>query len=411
MGPCEVHTLDARPNRALSLPLHGGDAGGRKAATKRRLHFVKDRSTNSEPVKKRTKYSRTDCMDSVACTPDKKRSDTSLGLLTERFVNLLHKAEGGVVDLNEAAAALKVQKRRIYDITNVLEGINLIQKKSKNNVHWSRGSFDTTEVSVGRAHALHQEVSHLLEEEQRLDGLLETAHSVYKHMQNTERKGYVVNNDLRAIEALRDQTLIMIKAPTNLILQGTTSCNPGYTNTTSNVLLKSPTCDPIEVLVCPDNSVCVEDQCYAEEAANHHRYAGEMCSSRPCYAQPTDMPLRFECTPQRQATTYPPSPPLSQPLSEQEMDFLTEIVDPSILDVMTGQLMSQTPTSLIDDNTPDSIGSPQTFISPFFKQEPERVPCHDNQQDMLTFDESPAYQNVFQPVVEYDGDLLLDMFM
>jgi len=29
-----------------------------------------------------------------------------------------------------------VQKRRIYDITNVLEGVGLIEKKSKNNILW-----------------------------------------------------------------------------------------------------------------------------------------------------------------------------------------------------------------------------------------------------------------------------------
>lgn len=40
------------------------------------------------------------------------------------------------MDLNKAAEVLKVQKRRIYDITNVLEGIHLIKKKSKNNVQW-----------------------------------------------------------------------------------------------------------------------------------------------------------------------------------------------------------------------------------------------------------------------------------
>lgn len=40
------------------------------------------------------------------------------------------------MDLNRAAEALEVQKRRIYDITNVLEGIQLIRKKSKNNIQW-----------------------------------------------------------------------------------------------------------------------------------------------------------------------------------------------------------------------------------------------------------------------------------
>lgn len=33
-------------------------------------------------------------------------------------------------------APTRWQKRRIYDITNVLEGIGLIEKTSKNNIHW-----------------------------------------------------------------------------------------------------------------------------------------------------------------------------------------------------------------------------------------------------------------------------------
>lgn len=42
----------------------------------------------------------------------------------------------GVVDLNVASEKLEVQKRRIYDITNVLEGIGILEKKSKNNIQW-----------------------------------------------------------------------------------------------------------------------------------------------------------------------------------------------------------------------------------------------------------------------------------
>lgn len=40
------------------------------------------------------------------------------------------------VDLNDAAKRLNVQKRRIYDITNVLEGIGLIEKTIKNKIKW-----------------------------------------------------------------------------------------------------------------------------------------------------------------------------------------------------------------------------------------------------------------------------------
>lgn len=67
---------------------------------------------------------------------EKTRYDTSLGLLTKKFIQLLSQSPDGVLDLNRAAEVLKVQKRRIYDITNVLEGIHLIKKKSKNNIQW-----------------------------------------------------------------------------------------------------------------------------------------------------------------------------------------------------------------------------------------------------------------------------------
>ena len=49
---------------------------------------------------------------------------------------MLHASPDGVLDLNEAAETLHVQKRRIYDITNVLEGVGLITKASKNHIRW-----------------------------------------------------------------------------------------------------------------------------------------------------------------------------------------------------------------------------------------------------------------------------------
>lgn len=72
------------------------------------------------------------------------RYDSSLSLLTKKFVSLIEQAEQGTIDLNRAAESLNVQKRRIYDITNVLEGIGLIEKKSKNNIQWKAVGVSST---------------------------------------------------------------------------------------------------------------------------------------------------------------------------------------------------------------------------------------------------------------------------
>lgn len=54
-----------------------------------------------------------------------------------------------------------MQKRRIYDITNVLEGIGLIEKKSKNNIKWKGGTSGTFEEPQGELRQLQEEVAQL----------------------------------------------------------------------------------------------------------------------------------------------------------------------------------------------------------------------------------------------------------
>lgn len=46
--------------------------------------------------------------------------ENTLSLLTKRFMQLIKSKEHFVLDINEATRELGVQKRRIYDITNVL---------------------------------------------------------------------------------------------------------------------------------------------------------------------------------------------------------------------------------------------------------------------------------------------------
>lgn len=58
-------------------------------------------------------------------------------------MSLLKHADAGLMDLNTASERLGVRKRRVYDITNVLEGIGLIEKTTKNVVQWKGSGFAT----------------------------------------------------------------------------------------------------------------------------------------------------------------------------------------------------------------------------------------------------------------------------
>ena len=65
--------------------------------------------------------------------------------------------QDGELDLNSAASNLNVQKRRVYDIVNVLEGIQVVSKTSKNRIRWSRWGGADPNPSSGERLALEQE--------------------------------------------------------------------------------------------------------------------------------------------------------------------------------------------------------------------------------------------------------------
>ena len=52
----------------------------------------------------------------------KKRHNNSLEELTKKFINSILESQNNIIDLNKITKKMKVKKRRIYDITNVLEG-------------------------------------------------------------------------------------------------------------------------------------------------------------------------------------------------------------------------------------------------------------------------------------------------
>ncbi|CAG9763904.1 unnamed protein product [Ceutorhynchus assimilis] len=151
------------------------------------------------------------------------RFEKSLGLLTSKFVNLLQKSKGGILDLKVAADILEVrQKRRIYDITNVLEGIGLIEKKSKNSIQWKpysspkRSDTLTSEYS-SKICKLKQDLNKLDEYEHELDlhkiWIEQSIKNILEDF-NTKRLLYLTNEDFNI--CYPNENVCIINTPINI---------------------------------------------------------------------------------------------------------------------------------------------------------------------------------------------------
>ncbi|XP_004625938.1 transcription factor E2F4 isoform X1 [Octodon degus] len=150
------------------------------------------------------------------------RHEKSLGLLTTKFVSLLQEAKDGVLDLKLAADTLAVrQKRRIYDITNVLEGIGLIEKKSKNSIQWKGvGPGCNTREIADKLIELKAEIEDLQQREQELDQhkvwVQQSIRNVTEDVQNS-CLAYVTHEDI--CRCFAGDTLLAIRAPSGTSLE------------------------------------------------------------------------------------------------------------------------------------------------------------------------------------------------
>ncbi|XP_036206206.1 transcription factor E2F2 [Myotis myotis] len=248
---------------------------------------------------------------------EKTRYDTSLGLLTKKFIYLLSESKDGVLDLNWAAEVLDVQKRRIYDITNVLEGIQLIRKKAKNNIQWvGRGALEDP-TRPGKQQQLGQELKELMSVEQALDQLIQSCSLNFKHLTEdkaNKKLAYVTYQDIRAISTFKEQTVIAVKAPPQTRLEV-----PDRNEENLQIYLKS-TQGPIEVYLCP------------EEMQEPDSPAKEPVSSTP---------------------TLSPTPDSAQPCSSTNPGILEPTASPA--PSLTSQQVLLLPPSLVPLEATDSM--------------------------------------------------------
>uniref|UniRef100_A0A914X8L1 E2F/DP family winged-helix DNA-binding domain-containing protein n=1 Tax=Plectus sambesii TaxID=2011161 RepID=A0A914X8L1_9BILA len=179
------------------------------------------------------------------------RLDSSLLVLTRKFMQLQPYAnDAGVLNLNEAAERLGVQKRRLYDITNVLEGIDMIEKMGKNSIRWKnndeQGSYGLS------AQLLRDENRQLEQRERELDNItvqMRNALKLATEDPTDKPYSYVRYSDLRAIPEMFDQTVIAVKAPAGSSLEVPDPKETGKLQ----MMIRSENGEQLQVFLCPED--------------------------------------------------------------------------------------------------------------------------------------------------------------
>ncbi|KAI3938465.1 hypothetical protein MKW92_038776 [Papaver armeniacum] len=193
---------------AANSPLQPASAAGTK-----RYGRTSTKNTSSGPP---TSQSTDDFAANLLTPTGSCRYDSSLGLLTKKFISLILEAKDGILDLNKTADILKVQKRRIYDITNVLEGIGLIEKTSKNNIRWKGLGMQMPMDLDDEVTKLKADIESEYDEERRLDTKIRAKQERLRSLgadENCQRFLFLTEEDIMSIPNYQNNTLIAIKAP------------------------------------------------------------------------------------------------------------------------------------------------------------------------------------------------------
>ncbi|XP_073506803.1 transcription factor E2F7 [Phyllobates terribilis] len=129
-------------------------------------------------------FENVDDMDDLEKRPSRKQK--SLGLLCQKFLarypSYPLSAEKTTISLDEAASSLGVERRRIYDIVNVLESLHLVSRVAKNQYCWHG------------QHNLNETLKSLLREGERQNYSAQIAYFQHKDCGMEQRKDHSIIN-------------------------------------------------------------------------------------------------------------------------------------------------------------------------------------------------------------------------
>ncbi len=153
--------------------------------------------------------------------------ENSLGQLTKNFINYIKKTGRKSININDLVNELSVKKRRIYDITNVLQGINYIQKSGKNEIVWtktisnkskSKKKLSTKKNNINKPKVNIEELEKKKNElDKDIDKFKAEFNSIAKK-NDFEKFGYITTDDIKRLSINANVDIILIKATKGTVM-------------------------------------------------------------------------------------------------------------------------------------------------------------------------------------------------
>ena len=183
--------------------------------------------TNLNPI---NRFEKAFPSDENECKNEDSCQENSLGQLTKNFINYIKITGKKSININDLVNELGVKKRRIYDITNVLQGIGYLQKSGKNEIVWTKTINNKTKSkkklinqkkNSNISNKQKLSIEKLGQEKETLDGKI----NIFKDEFNTIAKkvdfakyGYITMDDLKTLSINDKVDLLIIKATKGTVM-------------------------------------------------------------------------------------------------------------------------------------------------------------------------------------------------
>ena len=149
--------------------------------------------------------------------------ENSLGQLTKNFINYIKTTGKKSININDLVNELSVKKRRIYDITNVLQGIGFLQKSGKNEIIWTKTINNRSKSKkklsnskkVNQSNKQKSNIEKLGQEKSKLENEINIFKDEFNSIAKKEefpKYGYVTMDDLKELSINDNLNLVLIKA-------------------------------------------------------------------------------------------------------------------------------------------------------------------------------------------------------